>query len=107
MAKVKDLAVVTGTYEKDGHTKKRYMTIGALMSTSDGGQYILLDPLVNLAAVPRQEGRDRVIVSLFDPKESTEHPSGGRPAKSKEIYGDAEYKAAMTAQKPLDDDIPF
>ena len=108
MAKLKDLAVVVGTYEKNGETKKRYQTIGALMSTSDGGQYILLDPVINLAAIPRQEGRDRVMVSMFEPKE-------------KEIHGDEQYKAQTAhntakangyvndaaKQGPLDDDIPF
>lgn len=102
MAKLKDLCVVTGTYEKDGQTKKRYQTIGALMSSNDGGQYILLDPVINLAAIPRQDGRDRVMVSLFDVKE-------------KPVYGDDVYKAQMQpldktppkASGGIDDDIPF
>lgn len=37
MPKLKDLAVVVGTYEKNGETKKRYQNIGALMSANDGG----------------------------------------------------------------------
>jgi len=102
MAKLKDLCVVSGTYEKDGGTKKRWLTIGALMSTNDGGQYILLDPMINLAAVPREAGRDRVMVSLFDPKEN-----------SKPVHGDEAFKRATEAQKPIqvndgfDDSIPF
>lgn len=108
MKKLKDLAVVTGTYQKDGETKKRYQNVGALME-SENGQFLLLDPLINLAAVPRQEGRDRVIVSMFEPKDE------------KKVYGDEQYKAQTAhseaksngyvkdtaRQGPLDDDIPF
>jgi len=102
MAKLKDLCVVVGTYEKDGQTKKRWQTIGALMEAKDGGQFVLLDPLVNLAAVPRDDGKDRVMVSLFDPK-----------GDNKPIHGDSAYKAAQQMQAPInnsfDDDgsIPF
>lgn len=104
MPKLKDLCIVAGTYEKDGATKKRWLTIGALMSTNDGGQYILLDPMINLAAVPREEGRDRVMVSLFDAdRQST-------TASSKPVHGDDRYKAAQQMQAPsgdFDSDIPF
>ena len=109
MKKLKDLAVVTGTYQKDGETKKRYQNIGALME-SEKGQFLLLDPLINLAAVPRDEGRDRVIVSMFGPKD-------------KAVLGDEQYKAQTAShsaakangyvndpamQGPLDDGlIPF
>ena len=102
MAKLKDLCVVVGEYEKDGQTKKRWQTIGALMESRDGGQFVLLDPLVNLAAVPRDAGKDRVMVSLFDPK-----------GDNKPIHGDSAYKAAQQMQAPInnsfDDDstIPF
>lgn len=107
MKKLKDLAVVTGTYQKDGKTKKRYQNIGALME-SENGQFLLLDPLINLAAVPREEGRDRVVASMFEPKD-------------KAVLGDEQYKAQTGAhnaakangyvndpamQGPLDD-IPF
>lgn len=102
MAKLKDLCVVASTYKKDGETKKRWQTIGALMEAKDGGQFVLLDPLVNLAAVPREDGKDRVMVSLFDPK-----------GDNKPIHGDSAYKAAQQMQAPInnsfDDDgsIPF
>ncbi len=102
MAKLKDLCVVVGEYEKDGQTKKRWQTIGALMETKDGGQFVLLDPLVNLAAIQREAGRDRIIVSLFDPK-----------GDNKPVHGDSAYKAAQQMQAPItpasdfDDSIPF
>ena len=67
--RTKELKVKHGTYQnKEGETKNNYRTIGSLMENDDGGKFILLDPTVNLAAFKRDEGRDSVMVSLFDPK---------------------------------------
>jgi hypothetical protein len=63
-----DLAVKTGSYtDRDGKPKNRYQNIGVIMQGDDGGHYALLDPLINLAAVPREAGKDRVMVSMFQP----------------------------------------
>ena len=43
MGKIYDIRAVTGEYEKDGETKKRYTTIGAVLETKKGGQMIKLD----------------------------------------------------------------
>ena len=70
MAKKKyDLAVKVGTYEKDGQTKGRYVNCGAVLEKEDGSKFLLIDPLFNFGAVKREEGRDMVIVSMFEPKE--------------------------------------
>ena len=45
MAKLYDVRAVTGEYEKDGETKKRYTTIGAVLETKSGGKMIKLDVL--------------------------------------------------------------
>lgn len=45
MAKLYDVRAVTGEYEKDGETKKRYTTIGAVLETKNGGMMIKLDVL--------------------------------------------------------------
>ena len=108
MPKLKDLAVVVGTYEKNGETKKRYQNIGALMSANDGGQYILLDPIVNLAAIPRADGRDRIMVSMFDVKDKATH--GDEEYKSQTGHNAAKangYVNDPAMQGPLDTDIPF
>lgn len=86
-----DLAVKTGSYvDRDGKTKNRYQNIGVVMQ-GDNGFYALLDPLINLAAVPREEGKDRVMVSMFEPRD------------------DAQQQAPQRQQRPapVDDDIPF
>ena len=66
--RTKELKVKHVTYEKNGETKNSYRTIGSMMEDEDGKKFILLDPTVNLAAFKRDEGRDSVMVSLFDPK---------------------------------------
>lgn len=47
---VKRLAAKIGEYQKDGQTKGEYAPIGVILS-NDNGEYILLDPTVNLGAV--------------------------------------------------------
>jgi hypothetical protein len=71
---VKRLTAKIGEYEKDGQTKGRYVEVGVILS-SDKGEYILMDPTVNLAGVltlqnmlNHKAGRklsDRVMVSIF------------------------------------------
>lgn len=98
MKKAFDLAVKTGTYtDAAGATKNRYQSIGALMQGDDGRQFLLLDPLINLAAVPREPGRDRVIVSMFEPK--SDSATGQAPAP-------AARRAPAPAAAPVDD-VPF
>lgn len=74
-----DLAVVTGTYpdKNTGAQKNRYQTIGSEMEMDDGSRFILLDPLINLAAVPRGQGKDRIMVSKFEPRD---HNQQNNPA---------------------------
>lgn len=36
MGKIYEVTAVTGTYEKDGETKKRYMNIGSVIETKNG-----------------------------------------------------------------------
>jgi hypothetical protein len=68
--KVKDLAVVTGQYEKSGETKKRYENVGSVMKGDDGNSFILLKRSFNPAGVPFKEGGDQIIIGIFDLKES-------------------------------------
>ena len=71
---VKRLTAKIGEYEKDGQTKGRYADIGVILS-SDKGEYMLMDPTVNLAGVltlqnmmNHKAGRktsDRVMVGIY------------------------------------------
>ena len=96
ISKKYDIAVKVGSYQDraTGQNKNRYQNIGSVMQ-GDDGPFILLDPLINLAAVPRQEGKDRILCSLFEPREQ-----GAAPA--------AAPRQAAPAPAQMDDDlIPF
>lgn len=71
----KRLTAKTGEYQKDGQTKGRYTDLGVILSNNNG-EYMLLDPTVNLAGVlvkqnamaraAGQQERDSVMVSIFE-----------------------------------------
>ena len=56
--------VKNGTYTKDGQEKNRWVQIGVL-GESQNGQYVILEPHINLAGLPRSE-KGGVMVSVFD-----------------------------------------
>jgi hypothetical protein len=92
--KVKDLAVATGSYtNSNGEEKRRYMNCGALMEGDDGNQFIMLNRFVNYSILPRKQGSESILISVFDLRDregSTD--TGEKPAP---VSGD------------LDDEVPF
>lgn len=68
MKKIYDLAVKTGSYtNSNGEEKGRYINIGSVME-GDNGKFMLLDATFNPAGAPRKEGKDSIMVSMFEPK---------------------------------------
>lgn len=71
----KRLVAKVGEYQKDGQTKGEYQRLGVLMQGNDGGEYMLLDPSINLAGVLIKQNamnaskggqlRDTVMISVF------------------------------------------
>lgn len=96
---VKRLAAKVGEYQKEGQTKGRYVELGVILS-GDRGEYILMDPTVNLAGVlsvqnmmNHKNGKkvsDRIMVSIFSDEDRGSSQGGGS-------QGDA----------GPDDEIPF
>lgn len=97
-----DVAVKTGSYvDGQGQTKNRYQNIGAVM-TGDNGPFLLLDPMINLAAVPREPGKDRVICSLFEPRDNNAPAQAPAPRQA------APQQRQAPRQQPVpEDDVPF
>lgn len=95
--KIKDLAVKVSSYtdRNTGQSKDKYQKIGVLMQTDDGGQFILLDPLINLAAIPRGQGKDQIMVSLFDPREQNNQQQPAAPNQPA-----AQHQTAQQFQQP-------
>jgi len=90
MAKVYDLAIKTGEYtDNQGQTKGRYTKLGVVMSGSDGGQFMLLEPQIdiagclmlqnNMAVAKGAPARDSVMVSMFEPKQEGQAPQQMQP----------------------------
>ena len=66
--KIKDAAVVTSTYTANGQEKSRWTNVGALYQKDDGSMFLSLNAFFNFSALQRQQGSDRVIIAMFDPK---------------------------------------
>jgi hypothetical protein len=97
MAKKFDLVVKVGEYtDNQGQTKGRFKNVGVMME-GDKGPYILLDRTFNPAGVGGNDGRESIIVSLYEPKDN-----GGQQAHSA-----AKANAYQPAARDLDDDVPF
>jgi hypothetical protein len=98
MGKKFDLVVKVGEYtDGQGQTKGRFKNVGVMME-GDKGPYILLDRTFNPAGVGGNEGRESIIVSLYEPKQE-----GGQSSHSA-----AKANAYQPASRDLDgDDVPF
>jgi hypothetical protein len=96
MGKKYDLVVKVGEYtDGQGQTKGRFKNVGVMMD-GDKGPYLLLDRTFNPAGVGGNEGRESIIVSLYEPKDNV----GQQQAPAVKSGG---YKA-----RDLDgDDVPF
>lgn len=100
MAKLKDIAVVVGTYKIGGEEKYRWKTVGALVEGKGGKEYIMLDRTFNPAGVPDLEGRggDQIVMSMFEPKENN--------IRQINTGNDRKRQSAADFDDP-NDDIPF
>ena len=85
MKKVYDLAVKTGSYQKDGETKNRYKNVGSVME-GDNGMFMFLDKSFNPAGIESKEGSSDIIVSMFAPRQKEE--TKGSPDGSSEPFSD-------------------
>jgi len=71
----KRLSAKTGEYMKDGETKGEYTQIGVILK-NDNGEYLLLDPTINLAGVLAKQNilalnqgkpqRDNVMCGIYE-----------------------------------------
>ena len=70
MSKKYDVCVKVSEYtdSNTGETKSRYQNIGVVMDGSNG-PYMLLKRWFNPAGMPNLEGRESLLVSLFEPRD--------------------------------------
>lgn len=107
--KLKDLVVKTGEYrDRDGNTKARWMNVGALMQSDDGGMFIMLDRAFNPAGIPNPDNRSNVLVSCFDRREQGGQSSGHQGGSQGVSQGVSEGGSGWPMHDPLEaDEIPF
>lgn len=97
-----DIVATVGSYEAGGETKKRYQNVGAVIE-GDNGPYILLSRTFNPAGVPGQEGRESVLLSLFEPRQE----ASSKPSAAKVQGASRERPKPAQDENPFDDSIPF
>jgi len=103
--KTHDLAVKTGTYtDRQGNEKGRWKNVGSVLETNDGGRVIILDRTFNPAGVPNPEGRDTVMLSMFEPKEREQ---GGAAAEIPKPTGSGRKDTQWGGSQVDDRDVPF
>lgn len=65
-----DLCVKAGSYtDRNGNEKVSWENVGVMMDNGNG-PYILIKPWINFAGFPREDGRNHLIVSLFEHKDN-------------------------------------
>ena len=92
-----DLCVKSGTYtDRNGNEKVNWENVGVMMENGNG-PYLLIKPYINFAGFPREEGRNHLIVSMFEHKEQEQRSSSN---SSKEEF-------STDVQEYNPDKIPF
>lgn len=96
----KRVAAKVGEYEKDGQMRGEYVNIGVILN-NDKGEYLLLDPTVNLAGVlmkqrvlaqkNQKKGGDMVSCGIFEKDRQQSQPA----------------QSSGGGHDGFDDDIPF
>ncbi|MBQ3455647.1 MAG: hypothetical protein IJG36_04360 [Synergistaceae bacterium] len=76
-----DLCVRMSYTDKNGDTKTSWENVGVMMENGNG-PYILIKPWVNFAGFPREEGRNHLIISLFDHSEQRTSRNTDKSAES-------------------------
>lgn len=119
----KRLVAKVGEYTNgQGETKGRYVNVGAMMQSNDGGEFILLDPSVSLsgilvqqnamAASKGQQVRDRAMISIYEdqPQQGGQQQGWGQPQQPQQPQQQAQQAPQQQYnQTPqgADTDIPF
>ena len=102
MAKKYDLVVKVGEYtDGQGQTKGRFKNVGVMME-GQNGPYILLDRTFNPAGVGGNDGRESIIVSLYEPK-----ADGNQPSSVQQQHSQQKANAFQPQPRDLQDDVPF
>jgi len=102
MAKKYDLVVKVGEYtDNQGQTKGRFKNVGVMMD-GQNGPYLLLDRTFNPAGVGGNDGRESIIISMYEPKQD-----GNQPSQAQQAHSTAKANAYQPQPRDLADEVPF
>lgn len=102
MGKKYDLVVKTGEYtDSSGQTKGRFKNVGVVMD-GQNGPYILLDRTFNPAGIGGNDGRESIIISMYEPKQE-----GGQVSQAQQAHSTAKANAYQPQPRELNDEVPF
>ena len=105
--KTHDLAVAVGRYtDRDGKERNRYENAGHVLTGDDGGKLYCLKRTFNPAGVPNPDGRDTVVLAVFEVREPGQQAPARRPMESYPSTP-ARQPAPAAGGDPYNDDIPF
>lgn len=80
---MKKLAVANGQYQNSqGETKTRWVNVGVAGTSQNGKEYMLIDPTINFAGFPREEGKDMVMVGMFEEQNNNSNQGGNNQQQS-------------------------
>ena len=83
----KKLAIGNGTYvNKAGETKTRWVNIGVILE-KDGKEFMLLDPTINLAGFQREQGKDMLMVGIFQDQPQQQNQGYQQPPQQNQQQG--------------------
>ncbi len=105
--------IANGKYNKDGQEKTNWVKIGIIGVGQNGKEYMMLDPTINLAGFQREQGRDMVMVSIFEEQpQNLSHNSGQPQQNNQQPYGQpqqhGQYNAPQVVQQNVPmDNVPF
>ena len=84
---MKKLAVANGQYQKDGQTKTRWVNVGVIGVSQNGKEYMLIDPTINFAGFLKEEGKDMVMVGIFDDNNQQQQNQNNGDQNQQQQYG--------------------
>ena len=107
--KIYDLAAVVDSYtDRDGKTKNKYQTVGAVLQKDDGGKFIILEKWFNPAGINSQPGKTSIILSMFEPRDQNASPQQqAQPTPQRQPAPAPQQAAPAAGFNDFSDEIPF
>ena len=101
---MKKLAVANGQYQNSvGETKTRWVNVGVIGVSQNGKEYMLIDPTINFAGFPREEGKDMVMVGMFEETQQGNQPQQHQNQTQQHPQG---YGQQQNYQAPQQQQVP-